>query len=63
MGMTKIPASYHLRCMLKSTDIDKTMTHHIAFWNQMFMIGLLNTIAYQKAIMHYVDKFVERETC
>ena len=45
--------------MLKSTDIDKTMTHHIAFWNQMFMIGLLNAVAYQKAIMQYVDKFVK----
>jgi hypothetical protein len=58
MVMSKIPASYHLKRMVKSEDSKSATTHYLAFWNQMFMVSWFNAIAYQKAMAEYVDKLI-----
>lgn len=56
MVMSKIPASYHLKRMMKSEDSEAATTHYLAFWRQMFMVTWFTGIAYQKAMADYVNK-------
>ena len=49
MPVSKIPASYHLKQMLKSDDIGKVLDHYFAFWFYMYRVQYWTLKQYQKA--------------
>ena len=49
MPVSKIPASYHLKRMIKSDDAVQAYNSYVAWLNQMYLLNLFTVRQYWKA--------------